>query len=45
MTAIWPAGPPKVCRDIANQVRTAVRKGTMSRPLSVATTDADSAVG
>src|SRR3712207_6297296 len=28
MTAIWPAGPPKVCRLIANQARTAVRNGT-----------------
>ena len=27
MTAIWPAGPPNVCNEMANQVRTAVRKG------------------
>src|SRR4051794_36553381 len=26
MTAICPAGPPKVCSEMANQVRTAVRK-------------------
>src|SRR5687767_2894266 len=30
MTAIWPAGPPKVCREMANHARTAVRKGTTS---------------
>jgi hypothetical protein len=27
MTAIWPAGPPKVCSEMPNQVRTAVRNG------------------
>src|SRR3954453_8762487 len=27
MTAICPAGPPKVCSEMANQVRTAVRNG------------------
>src|SRR5215217_482062 len=27
MTAIWPAGPPKVGSEMRNQVRTAVRKG------------------
>ena len=30
MTAIWPAGPPKVCSEIANQARTASRNGTTS---------------
>src|SRR4051794_15636872 len=28
ITAIWPAGPPKVCSEIRNQARTAVRNGT-----------------
>jgi len=28
MTAIWPAGPPKVCSEMRNHARTAVRKGT-----------------
>ena len=28
MTAIWPAGPPKVCREIANQARVASESGT-----------------
>src|SRR3982750_3719071 len=32
MTAIWPAGPPKVCSEMANQVRTAVRKGMGGLP-------------
>ena len=27
MTAIWPAGPPNVCSEMANQARTAVRNG------------------
>ena len=30
MTAIWPAGPPNVCSEMANQVRTASPKGTRS---------------
>ncbi len=30
MTAIWPAGPPKVCSEMANQARTASRNGTTS---------------
>src|SRR3954468_13797222 len=30
MTAIWPAGPPKVCSEMPNQVRTAVPKGTIA---------------
>src|SRR3712207_3676082 len=30
MTAIWPAGPPKVCREMANQVRVASRSGSTS---------------
>src|SRR3712207_413809 len=28
MTAICPAGPPKVCSEMRNQARTAVRNGT-----------------
>src|SRR4051812_24270430 len=36
MTATWPAGPPKVCRLIANQARTAVRKGTTVCPCGLA---------
>src|SRR5688500_17769104 len=27
MTAIWPAGPPKVCSEVANQARTAGPNG------------------
>ena len=30
MTAICPAGPPKVCREMANQARAAERNGTTS---------------
>ncbi len=30
MTAIWPAGPPKVCSEIANHARSARRNGTRS---------------
>jgi hypothetical protein len=30
MTAIWPAGPPKVCREMVNQARTASRNGMTS---------------
>src|SRR3712207_4087899 len=30
MTAIWPAGPPKVCSEMPNQVRTAARNGTVA---------------
>ena len=30
MTAICPAGPPKVCREILNHARVDVRKGTRS---------------
>src|SRR5688572_13409455 len=31
MTAIWPAGPPNVCSEMANHARTAVRNGMASR--------------
>src|SRR4051794_19721198 len=30
MTAIWPAGPPKVWSEIANQARVASHKGSTS---------------
>jgi len=30
MIAIWPAGPPKVCNEIANQTRVASRRGMTS---------------
>ena len=34
MTAIWPAGPPKVCSEMANQVLVASDSGMTSRPLA-----------
>src|SRR5688500_5809567 len=34
ITAIWPAGPPKVCSEMANQVRTAVRNGMTGSAVS-----------
>src|SRR3954469_1662229 len=46
MTAIWPAGPPKVCSEMANQVRTAVRKGMAAvsrRPVGSLVTEPPSA--
>ena len=34
MTAIWPAGPPKVCSEMANQVLVASDSGMTSRLLA-----------
>src|SRR5688500_7879096 len=34
MTAIWPAGPPKLWTATRNQTRTASEKGTASRALT-----------
>ena len=35
MTAIWPAGPPKVCSEMANQALVASRSGMTSREVPV----------
>ena len=35
MTAIWPAGPPKVCSEMANQALAASRNGMTSPEVPV----------